>query len=361
MLLPIQMSLTQCWFCNCLFAHSIPSFILQNFASTESLRWVNACSFCSHVVSFAVVLRDFPQGSPKSVAWHPERRLRSRYPVDSVTHLFEQLRVASAICPFKSCEAWKWKVSFSLFQHNSSKLTFYGQLNSISSCSLASSTGSRNLLDDSMLNDDKKSSNGKFRALQFLGTLTRDVFDARTATGIELLSYLTCLHTTSFIILNTFLLLKTISLKFWERPLLTFSLSVEVRGPKTSLAGDERGPPLIWSKQWAQESWLYERRSCRSRLRRSVDCRLHLQLDYFLFLENFLNPWKFNKFYVVSTKVVWNFNTLVRQTFEKKWFDPSVSSTSFTMSLFFPFLFSRREGVGKKRDPGNEVVVSYVL
>ena len=70
-----------------------------------------------------------------------------------------------------------------------------------------------------MLTDDKNSPNGKFCALQFLGTLTRDVFEARTSTGSELLSYLTCLHTTSFIILNIVSLVKTISLKIWERPL----------------------------------------------------------------------------------------------------------------------------------------------
>ena len=70
-----------------------------------------------------------------------------------------------------------------------------------------------------MLSDDKKSSNGKLSALQFLGTLTRDVFEARTSTRSELLSYLTCLHTTSFIILNIVSLVKTISLKIWERPL----------------------------------------------------------------------------------------------------------------------------------------------
>ena len=66
------------------------------------------------------------------------------------------------------------KSDFFLFQHNSNKLTCNRQLNSISSCSIASSTGSRNLLDDSMPIDDRKSPNGKFRVLQFLGT-QRDV------------------------------------------------------------------------------------------------------------------------------------------------------------------------------------------
>jgi len=182
------------------------------------------------------------------------------------------------------------KSDFFVFSHNFTKLTCNGQLNSISSCSVASSTGSRNLLDDSMLSDDKKSSNGKFRALQFLGTLTRDVFEVRTAPGSELLSYLTCLHTTSFIILSIFSLVKTISLKIWERPLQFRFKSVAQRHRllKLSIAGDEGGPPLIWSKL-SLRVVTYECRSCRSWLQCLVDCRLQLQLDYLIFLENFLS------------------------------------------------------------------------
>ena len=51
------------------------------------------------------------------------------------------------------------------------------------------------------------------------------VFEPRTATGGELFSYLTCLHTTTFIFLlkYLFLLTETISLKYYERTLSLLS------------------------------------------------------------------------------------------------------------------------------------------
>ena len=135
-----------------------------------------------------------------------------------------------------------------------------------------------------MLSDDRKSSNGKLSALQFLVTLTRDVFEARTSTGSELLSYLTCLHTTSFIILNIVSLVKTISLKIWERPLqFRFKFVAQRRRLlKLSIAGDEGGPPVIWSKL-SPGVVTYECRSCLSRynLWYIVACTFSLIISYF--------------------------------------------------------------------------------
>ena len=62
------------------------------------------------------------------------------------------------------------------------------------------------------------------------------VFEPRTATGSVLFSFLTCLDTTTFILLSVFSLVETISLKIWERPLswrAKCSLPVAVRGSKT--------------------------------------------------------------------------------------------------------------------------------
>ena len=62
------------------------------------------------------------------------------------------------------------------------------------------------------------------------------MFEMRTATGNELFSLLTCLHTTTFISLSIFSLLDTLSLKSWERPLswrAKYSLPVAVRLSKT--------------------------------------------------------------------------------------------------------------------------------
>lgn len=40
----------------------------------------------------------------------------------------------------------------------------------------------------------------------------------RKATGSELFSDLTCLHSTSFILLSSLSVVETINLKIWERP-----------------------------------------------------------------------------------------------------------------------------------------------
>ena len=50
-----------------------------------------------------------------------------------------------------------------------------------------------------------------------VGSLSTRVFDTRTATGSELFSLLTCLHTTTFISLSVFSLLETLILKIWKR------------------------------------------------------------------------------------------------------------------------------------------------
>ena len=58
----------------------------------------------------------------------------------------------------------------------------------------------------------------------------------RTATGSELFSPKTCLHTATFTLLNIVFLLEMISVKIWETPLswhATCSLPVAVRDSKT--------------------------------------------------------------------------------------------------------------------------------
>ena len=68
-----------------------------------------------------------------------------------------------------------------------------------------------------------------------LGSLSMRVFETRTATGSELFSLLTCVHTTTFTLLNIFYLLKKISTKIWETPLpwhAKRSLPVAVRVSK---------------------------------------------------------------------------------------------------------------------------------
>ena len=55
----------------------------------------------------------------------------------------------------------------------------------------------------------------------------------------KLFSYLTCPHTTTYVLLSIFSLVETISLKIWERPLSWHAKSlpsVPVRGSKASLA-----------------------------------------------------------------------------------------------------------------------------
>ena len=66
-----------------------------------------------------------------------------------------------------------------------------------------------------------------------------DVFERGTATGSDLFSYLTCLHTNIFILLSIFSIGEKVSLKIRER-LMSWrakcSVPVLVRGSKTWLA-----------------------------------------------------------------------------------------------------------------------------
>ena len=69
-----------------------------------------------------------------------------------------------------------------------------------------------------------------------LGSLSTRVFETRTATGSELFSLLTCLHTTTFTLLSIVYLLEMISIKICETPLpwhAKCSLPVAVRVSKT--------------------------------------------------------------------------------------------------------------------------------
>ena len=62
------------------------------------------------------------------------------------------------------------------------------------------------------------------------------VFETRTATGSEPFSLLTCLHSTTFILLSIFSPLEMITMKIWETPLswhLKCSLPVGIRILKT--------------------------------------------------------------------------------------------------------------------------------
>ena len=62
------------------------------------------------------------------------------------------------------------------------------------------------------------------------------VFETRAATGSELFSLLTCLHTTTFTLLSIFSPLEMISIKMWKTPLswqAKCSLPVAVRVSKT--------------------------------------------------------------------------------------------------------------------------------
>ena len=62
--------------------------------------------------------------------------------------------------------------------------------------------------------------------------LNTGVLEMRAATGSELISLLTCLHTTTFTLLSIFSPLKMITIKTWEIPLswhATGSLPVAVR------------------------------------------------------------------------------------------------------------------------------------
>ena len=50
-------------------------------------------------------------------------------------------------------------------------------------------------------------------------TLSTRVFETRTATGSELFSLLTCLHTTAFALQSIFSPLEMLGIKIWETPL----------------------------------------------------------------------------------------------------------------------------------------------
>ena len=52
-----------------------------------------------------------------------------------------------------------------------------------------------------------------------LGSLSKRVFETRTSTGSEPFSLLTCLHSTTFILLSIFSPLEMISIKIWETAL----------------------------------------------------------------------------------------------------------------------------------------------
>ena len=52
-----------------------------------------------------------------------------------------------------------------------------------------------------------------------IGSLSKSVFGTRTATGSKPFSLLTCLHSTTFILLSIFSPLEMISIKIWEAPL----------------------------------------------------------------------------------------------------------------------------------------------
>ena len=54
---------------------------------------------------------------------------------------------------------------------------------------------------------------------EILGSLSMHVFETRTATGSELFSLLTCLHTTEFALPSIFSPLEMLGIKIWETPL----------------------------------------------------------------------------------------------------------------------------------------------
>ena len=66
-----------------------------------------------------------------------------------------------------------------------------------------------------------------------MGSLSKRVFETLTATGSELFSLLTCLHTTKFILLSIFSPLEMISIRIWETWKAKCSLPVAVRVSKT--------------------------------------------------------------------------------------------------------------------------------
>ena len=99
--------------------------------------------------------------------------------------------------------------------------------------------------------------------LSFLRSLSEKRFSATlTATRSNLLSYWTYLHTTTLILLSTFLLVETISLKIWKRPLFShanFLPPVPVRGSKTKLPTPVLHITLYLCTAVMQETFFFKR------------------------------------------------------------------------------------------------------
>ena len=92
-----------------------------------------------------------------------------------------------------------------------------------------------------------------------LGSLSKRIFETRTATGSELFSLLTCVHTTTFTLLSIVSLLQKISIKIWKTPLswhAKCSLPVAVCVSKTCVLK----LPIVWGKGGAKKG--SERRTC---------------------------------------------------------------------------------------------------
>ena len=76
----------------------------------------------------------------------------------------------------------------------------------------------------------------KVRLCHTIGSLSTPVFERWTATGSEVFSLVTCLHTTTLTLLSIFSPLEIIGIKIWETPLswhAKCSLPVAVRLSKT--------------------------------------------------------------------------------------------------------------------------------
>ena len=83
-----------------------------------------------------------------------------------------------------------------------------------------------------------------------VGSLSTRVFETRTATGSELFSLLSCLHTTAFALLSIFSPLEMLGIKIWETPLsrhAKFRLPVVVRVSKTCVL---KLPSIPQSSAW---------------------------------------------------------------------------------------------------------------
>ena len=92
----------------------------------------------------------------------------------------------------------------------------------------------------------------KHWAVKPLGSLSTPIFETRTANGSELLSLLSCLHTTTFTLQKTFSSLEMISIKIWETSLSLHakcSLPVAVRVSKMRVL---KLPVLKPRRRWAK-------------------------------------------------------------------------------------------------------------